>query len=97
MFPLPSLKLAKQRYRNEVDSIRAFVGDTLRKSNNPADRLKFSETYDKYLSYCQTEGNEIQKKNEFKKVLKELGFEIRNSSKDGNQVCIFQCQPNQEN
>jgi len=94
---VPSLKLAKQRYKNETDSVRAFAGETLRKSSNPTDRSKFSEVYGKYVSYCQSEGNEIQKKSEFKKVLEELGFEIRNSSKDRNQVCIFQCEPNQEN
>jgi len=88
---VPSLKLAKQEYRNNVDTVRAFVAERLMKSTNPEDRLKFSEVYRHYTSFCEAEGRkDVEDKNSFKKVLKELGFKIRNSSKDANQVYIFQ-------
>ena len=32
---------------------------------------------------------EYEKKNDFRKVLKDLGYKIENSKKDGNQVYIF--------
>ena len=85
-----SLKLAKQEYRNNVDTVRAFAAEKLTKSSNPADRLKFSDTYKQYASFCETEGRkDIEDKKSFKKVLKDLGFKIGNSSRDGNQIYIF--------
>jgi P4 family phage/plasmid primase-like protien len=87
---VPSLNFAKQEYRNNVDTVRAFVAEKLIKSTNPADRMKFSETYKQYISFCETEGRkDIEDKKSFKKVLKDLGFKIGNSSKDSNQLCIF--------
>jgi|GEM_PF-357246 putative DNA primase/helicase len=87
---VPSLKFAKQEYRNDMDSVRAFVAEKLTKSSNPADRLKFSDAYRQYASFCEAEGRkDIEEKKIFKKVLKELGFKIGNSSRDGNQIYIF--------
>ena len=87
---VPSLNFAKQEYRNNVDTVRAFVAEKLIKSSDPADRMKFSDAYKQYISFCETEGRkDIEDKKSFKKILKELGFKIGNSSKDGNQVYIF--------
>lgn len=87
---VPSLNFAKQEYRNNVDTVRAFVAEKLIKSSNPADRMKFSDAYKQYISFCEIEGRkDIEDKKGFKKVLKELRFKIVNSSKDSNQLCIF--------
>jgi putative DNA primase/helicase len=87
---VPSLNFAKQEYRNNVDTVRAFAAEKLTKSNNSEDRLKFSDAYRHYTSFCEAEGRkDVEDKNSFKKVLRELGFKIKNSSKDGNQVYIF--------
>jgi phage/plasmid-associated DNA primase len=87
---VPSLNFAKQEYRNNVDTVRAFVAERLMKSSHPEDRLKFSGAYKQYTSFCEAEGRkDVEDKKSFKKVLKELGFKIGNSSKDGNQVYIF--------
>ena len=86
-----SLKMAKQEYRNDMDTIRAFANEKLMRTGNPADKLKFSDGYNHYVSFCQKEGKgkDTEEKKSFKKILQELGFRIENSKKDGNQVHIF--------
>mgnify|MGYP001213342714 FL=1 len=85
-----SISFSKKSYREETDSVRAFVNTFLIKSNDDNDRVKYGEVYETYLSFCQNEGKEdIEKKNDFKKRLTGLGFKIANSRKDGNQVCIL--------
>jgi len=90
-FPEPkSLSISKQSYRDETDTVRAFVKGVLQKTNDHDARLKFGEVYEMYHSFCQNEGKgDIEKKNDFKKKLAGLGFRIANSKKDGNQVCVF--------
>jgi phage/plasmid-associated DNA primase len=84
------MKLMKQDYRSEMDSVRAFANETLLKANGTQDKLRFGTAYQAYLSFCQQEGRtEPEKKGDFKKGLKDLGFKIENSKKDGNQVYIF--------
>ena len=63
----------------------------LLKTGNPGDKLKFSDVYNQYIFFCQTEGKgkDVEEKRMFKKILQELGFRIENSKKDGNQVHIF--------
>jgi putative DNA primase/helicase len=86
-----SLKLAKQEYRNDMDTVRAFANEKLMRTNSPTDKLKFSEGYNHYISFCQSEGKgkDIEEKKAFKTILQELGFRIENSKKDGNQIYIF--------
>ena len=86
-----SLKLAKLEYRNDMDTIRAFANEKLMRTDNPGDKLKFSDGYNQYVSFCQAEGKgkDVEEKKMFKKILQELGFKIENSKKDGNQVHIF--------
>ncbi|MBM4305106.1 MAG: hypothetical protein FJ123_00065 [Deltaproteobacteria bacterium] len=90
-FPEPkSLSISKQAYREETDTVRAFVKGVLQKTNDKNARLKFGEVYELYLSFCQNEGKrDIEKKADFKNRLTGLGFKIANSKKDGNQVCVF--------
>jgi hypothetical protein len=43
-----------------------------------------------YVAFCQNDcKKEYEKKNDFRRVLKDLGYKIENSKKDGNQVYIF--------
>ena len=85
-----SMKLTKQDYRSEMDSVRAFASQCLIKTKDLRDRLKFGSTYEMYVAFCQSDGQkEYEKKNDFRKGLKDLGYRIENSKKDGNQVYIF--------
>ena len=84
------MKLTKQDYRSEMDSVRAFPNGCLIKTKDSKDRLKFGSTYEMYVAFCQDDGKkEYEKKNDFRKGLKDLGYRIENSKKDGNQVYIF--------
>jgi hypothetical protein len=54
------------------------------------DKLKFGAAYQAYLTFCQNDGKkEFEKKSDFRKVLKDLGYKIDNSKVDGDQVYIF--------
>jgi len=46
--------------------------------------------YQAYITFCRNDGKkEPEKKSDFRKVLKELGYRIDNSKVNGNQVYIF--------
>jgi putative DNA primase/helicase len=83
-----SMKLAKQEYRNEMDSVRSFARDRISlKSDN---HLKLSDAYKIYTSYCSEENRkDIEKKKGFRKILTDAGYKIGNNTKDNNQVYIF--------
>jgi putative DNA primase/helicase len=90
-----SMKISKKEYRDDIDSIRAFVKDRFIKSNDARDLIIFSETYELYKSYCQLEGKkDIQVKTDFKKTLIDIGYEIKSSSRCNNKVCIFNVKMN---
>jgi len=73
-----------------MDSVRAFANERLIKTKDPRDKLKFGAAYQSYLTFCQNDGKkEFEKKSDFRKVLKDLGYKIDNSKVDGNQVYIF--------
>jgi putative DNA primase/helicase len=85
-----SMKLAKKDYRTNTDSRRAFIQDTLKYSDNSNDRIKFSDLYMRYQDYCQAEGKkDIESKFTFRKILEDMKFQVSNSSKDGNQLFVF--------
>jgi hypothetical protein len=80
------------------EAVRPFANEYLIKTNDPNDKLKFGKAYQLYLAFCQKEGKkEYEKKNDFKKALKDIGYKIENSKKDGNQVCIFNVKVIEEN
>ena len=84
------MKLTKQDDRSEMDSVSAFTRECLIKPKDSKDKLKFGSIYEMYVAFCQNDGKrEYEKKNDFRKVLKDLGYKIENSKKDGNQVYIF--------
>jgi putative DNA primase/helicase len=90
-----SMKISKKEYRDDIDSVRAFVKDKLIKSNDTRDVIIFSETYEQYKSYCQLEGKkDVLVKTDFKKTLIDVGYEIKSSSRCNNKVCIFQAKLN---
>jgi putative DNA primase/helicase len=90
-FRLPvvsSMTLAKEEYRNDLDSVRTY-SRRLQESDDPADRLKFKDVYEEYASFCQKWKMDLEHRKEFRKILGELGFKIENSTKDSNQLYIF--------
>jgi len=85
-----SMKSMKQEYRNETDSVRAFVHDRLVWSDNPNEKIKYSTLYEKYCQFCQSEKRkDPEEKSGFKKVLVDLHYKVESSKKDGNQVYVF--------
>jgi phage/plasmid-associated DNA primase len=71
------------------------VKDKFIKSNDARDLIIFSETYEAYKSYCQLEGKkDLQVKTDFEKTLINIGYEIKNSSRCNNKVCIFNVKTN---
>ena len=85
-----SMKISKKEYRNEMDSVRSFIKDKFKKSNNTEDVIVYADTYELYRSYCLSEGKQdIQAKTDFKKVLIDMGYKTGNSSRHTNKVCIL--------
>ncbi|MGA2516751.1 MAG: hypothetical protein ABSG44_09385 [Thermodesulfobacteriota bacterium] len=85
-----SMKLPKQDYRKEMDSVRALANECLMKTKDPNDKVKFGTAYQAYVTFCKNDGKkDPEKKTDVRKVLKELGYRIDNSRVDGNQVYIF--------
>jgi len=85
-----SMKMSKKEYRDEMDSVRAFIKDHLLNSTGPKDLIVFNELHALYESYCQTEKKtDIQAKNDFKKMLVDMGYKIESSSRRSNKVCVF--------
>jgi len=90
-----SMKLAKRDYRSSTDSVRAFIDEHLSRSDSINDRLKFSDLYRQYQEYCQWEGEKnIKIKSAFKKGLEDMKYKTANSSKDGNQLFVFNVKAN---
>jgi len=70
--------------------VRAFANECLMKTKDPKDKLKFGAAYQAYITFCKNDGKkEPEKKSDFRKVLKDLGYRIDNSKVDGNPVYIF--------
>lgn len=85
-----SMKIAKQRFKNETSSILAFITERLTKSAVHDDRLKFSDVYQQYVDFCQSEEyDDSESKGTFKKALINAGYEVKKSSRDTNQVHVF--------
>ena len=85
-----SMKLAKKDYRTNTDSVRTFIQDILKHSDNSNDRIRFSDLFKGYQDYCQAEGKkDIESKSTFRKILEDMKFKVSNSSKDGNQLFVF--------
>lgn len=84
------MKSAKQKFKNETSSAFAYIHAFLLKSENLKDRLKLSQVYEGYKTFCSAEGYpEPETKEGLKKLLKSSGFKIDRSSKDNNQVHVF--------
>ncbi len=79
----------KNEYRNNTNSVLSFASEFLERTR-PEDEVKFSEIYDEYIRYCSNEGyrNYIAK-TEFKKELLKENYDIRKSTKHGNQLYMF--------
>lgn len=85
-----SMELSKQSYRNDSNSVLTFAAEYFGKSQVREDRIKFSEAYNLYHNFCETEGikNEFNKR-AFRKILTDAGYNIVCSTKDSNQMFIF--------
>lgn len=85
-----SMRIAKKKYRSEADSVLSFIGEKLTKGTE-SDKLKLSEVYEIYKLFCKTEEFKYPvKKMDFKKALIKERYIIDNSTKDQNQVFIFE-------
>ena len=58
--------------------------------NSESRKLKLSDAYEHYRQYCASEGYKFpEKKYTFREILKRNGFKIDTSTKDGNQMYVF--------
>lgn len=84
-----SMKIAKQRYRAEADSVQAFIEEQLR-TGKEEDKVKFGYVYEIYKDFCLKEGyKNLENKRSFQGSLVRSGYKVTNSTKDNNQVYIF--------
>jgi putative DNA primase/helicase len=84
-----SMKIAKQRYRAEADSVQAFIEEQL-SAEKEDDKVKFGYVYEIYKAFCLREGfKNVEKKRSFQVSLVRAGFKVDNFTKDNNQVYIF--------
>lgn len=85
-----SMKMAKKDYRTKTNSVRSFIQDKLKLSDDHDHRIRFSDLYKLYQEYCMSEGEKNpESKAAFRKSLEDMKFEVDNSSKDNNQVFVF--------
>ncbi len=92
-----SMKMSKNEYRDEVnsDSISLFEKKYFIKSINPSDVIIFNAAYESYKKYCQNEERaDLQAKGYFKKMLIDMGYKIRSSTRHSNKVIIFNAKMN---
>jgi putative DNA primase/helicase len=85
-----SMQNSKQQYKNQSNSVFAFISHYLEKTDDDDSRVMLKNTYELYESFCNSEGEkDILTKPEFKRILRSSGYKIDNSSKHSNAVCIF--------
>jgi phage/plasmid-associated DNA primase len=84
-----SIDKAKENYKKQSNSVFNFINETLVKGEQD-DVIMMKNLYDAYKDFCNSEGEKtILTKSEFKKVLKDSGYTIENSSRHNNSVCVF--------
>ncbi|MDI6616488.1 MAG: phage/plasmid primase, P4 family, partial [Syntrophaceae bacterium] len=85
-----SMKMEKNIYRISIDSAREFIGENLDHSIDQNNRIKLSTLYDQYRNWSMSQGSkDLKNKNEFRRTLEDMRYHVGNSSKDNNQVHVF--------
>ena len=70
-----------RQLRNDSDTIEAFLMEKCRRSSE-ADRIKRTDLYKEYTTYCEEEERQSHKKNAFFKALRNKGFKEMKSGGD---------------
>jgi putative DNA primase/helicase len=84
-----SMQKSKQQYKNQSNSVFAFISIYLEKTDED-NRVLLKNTYELYESFCNSEGErDVLTKPEFSGIIRSCGYTIKNSSKHSNAVCIF--------
>ena len=84
-----SMNDTKEKYKNQSSSVLSFINQFLAQGE-PEEKVVFKGLYALYQRYCDDEGlKDINKKAAFKNQLTTAGFEISNSKKDANKLCVF--------
>ena len=84
------MQKSKQQYKNQNNSVFAFVSHYLEKTDEEDCRVLLKNTYELYVDFCNSEDEkDILTKPEFQGILRSSGYKIENSSKHSNAVCIF--------
>jgi len=85
-----SLKKRKADILYESNSVITFVKTMLTKTESNEDRIKYKDAYEIYNTYCFSNNiDNPEAKSSFKMMLKNLGLEVKKSSKDNNQLMVF--------
>lgn len=86
--PPLAMKNAKARYKKEMNSISAFTSRCLVTSGGSGVTLK--NLYEHYTRFCESEGyKNPSKKSQLKRYLQSEGITISESTRHGNNVCVF--------
>ena len=83
-----SMKQSKTEYRNQRNSTSAFMCQCIEK--DPSNEgMKFSELYQVYQSFCESEGFEkVFPKRDLRGMLEKEGYEVGNSSRHNNHLFV---------
>jgi len=81
--------IAKNKFRETVDSLMGFITDKVRRVGDN-DRLFLKDVCESYKIYCASVGFKgFENKKDLKKALENRNYSVGNSKIDNNKVCIF--------
>jgi len=84
-----SMENFKQQYMLDSEAVLMFASEKLIKVTN-SNEVRLREAHEAYKKYIEKEGlKSFEKKTSFRKILERNGYQVDKSTKDGNQICIF--------
>ena len=84
-----AMESSKEQYQRDSNNALLFASERLVRSDL-GKRIKLKDVYDSYKEFCEHGGDKNPvKKTDFTKILKGQGYTIKKSTRDSNQVFIF--------
>ena len=83
-----SMANAKDDYKIASNNVYEFIENHITRSESDS-RITLKDTFFLYQKFCVNLKYSQQSRKDFKTAIKNRGYNIGNSTRDGNQVCIF--------
>ena len=83
-----SMANAKDDYKIASNNVYEFIENHITRSESDS-RITLKDTFFLYQKFCVDLKYSQQSRKDFKTAIKNRGYNIGNSTRDGNQVCIF--------